>query len=106
MMIGYSGGGDRFSDLAALLNGDTIENFGAPDNRLDVTNLAFSSLSGTFTENSGGTAGTLHLTDGVHTTSILLTGKLAAAGFSGSLAAAGFTVASDAHAGTLFGYSG
>jgi hypothetical protein len=100
-LIASNQGGDVFEDTANLLNGDTINNFAAAArNEIDITNLNFSRLMATFTENASGTAGQLNLTDGTHTASIILFGQFAAADYSGSAAGAGFVTAFDGKRGT------
>jgi autotransporter passenger strand-loop-strand repeat protein len=99
--VGYSGGGTTFLDKTAKLNGDVIENFNTAGSQIDLTDLVSFKVTGSFTENGAGTAGTLSVTDGKHTASITLFGQYLAAGTSGSLASAGISVASDLRGGTL-----
>jgi hypothetical protein len=94
--VGFSGGSTTFKDTAALLNGDTINNFTAPGDVLDFTTVVFSKLHPlTFVENGTNTAGTLTVSDGTHTASVTLTGP-----FSPS----NFHVARDALTGTAITY--
>jgi hypothetical protein len=77
-LTGYAGGGDTFKGTAAGLSGDTIANFAAPGDTIDITDLTpgqASSYSG------GATRGVLTLTDGTHSARINLTGVFAASGF-------------------------
>jgi hypothetical protein len=68
--------------------------------------MASASLTtATFTENAGGTAGTLSLSDGTHSASITLFGQFMAAGFSGSASSAGFSTAFDGGSGTKITYT-
>jgi hypothetical protein len=100
IMNGFAGGGTTFKDTSAQINNDTIGNFAASGDVINLTDMVAGSVTGTFTENAAGTAGSLHVTDGTHTATISLIGQFAAAGFSSSLASAGFVVAADAVAGT------
>ena len=99
-MIGFAGGGTEFKDTSGLFNKDTIAGFTALGDILNITNLNSASVTGTFTENSAGTEGSLKLTDGTHSATIQLLGQFAAAGFSGGLASAGFTVSTDVSGGS------
>jgi plastocyanin len=99
-MDGFAGGGTTFRDTSALINKDTIGNFAAAGDVINLTDMVAGSVTGTFTENAAGTAGSLHVTDGTHTATTPLVGQFAAAGFSGSLAGAGFVVAADSVSGT------
>ncbi|HUN50383.1 MAG TPA: hypothetical protein VMU42_04680, partial [Candidatus Sulfotelmatobacter sp.] len=80
-MVGSASGSDTFKDATALLNGDTIKNFAAPDDAIDLTDLN-STLVGTpqFVQSSG-TSGVLTVTDGTHTAAITLFGQFVASGF-------------------------
>ena len=78
--------------------------FDRPGNVIDITDLAFASLTATFSENSAGTSGQLKLSDGVHSATLNFAGALAPAGFHGSAAAAGFTTAFDGTAGVDIAY--
>jgi hypothetical protein len=89
-LIGFSGFGDTFLDTAAGLNGDTIQNFGGND-LIDISNLT--RASATLAYSGSATAGTLSLSDGVHSASITLT---SATGLASSL----FHMSSDGHGGT------
>jgi serralysin len=54
MLIGYSGGGDLFSDTAAGLNGDLLKSF-LPSDTIDITNLARIGASLTAVTSGGNT---------------------------------------------------
>jgi hypothetical protein len=99
-MDGFAGGGTTFRDKSALINKDTIGSFTASGDVINLTDMVAGSVTGAFTENAAGTAGSLHITDGTHNATISLIGQFAAAGFSGSLASAGFVVATDTISGT------
>lgn len=79
---GFSGGATTFKDLAAAINGDTINNFLSPGDMIDFTNVSFATLSKGFVENGGGTAGVLSVSDGTHNAAATLTGSFSAANFS------------------------
>jgi len=66
------------------LNGDTIGNFAAAGNIIDLTNVTWFGQAPTFHENAAGTSGTLSISDGSHNASITLAGNLSASGFSTS----------------------
>ena len=102
--IGSTAGGDTFRDTAAQFKGDTIQNFAASGDAIDVTDLNSAKLVATFVENSTGTAGQLKLTDGTHTTAINLFGQFMVAGFAGSASSAGFSSVFDGAAGTKITY--
>ena len=92
-LVGYSGFGDKFTDTAAGLNGDTIKLFGGTD-QIDISDLTFGgSTKLTYAGNT--TQGVLALTDGIHSARITM---------AGSFAAAHFDVATDLHGGTLVTY--
>jgi hypothetical protein len=88
-LIGYSGFGDLFKDTAAGLNGDTIFDFGGND-LVDLTNVN-SSMVTSLGWTQSGTGGTLRISDGTNTASIL---------FSGTYTAASFTFGADGSLGT------
>src|SRR5262249_49806380 len=56
-LIGNATGGDIFRDSAAGLSGDTIENFGAKNQRIDLTDLSFGGTTSLHYQgnNNGGT---------------------------------------------------
>jgi hypothetical protein len=93
-LIGYVGGGDIFRDTTAHFSGETVTNFAATGNQLDLTDLNFAAASLQYTQ--GATSGTLALTDGTHSASIALFGQFVAAGFH---------LAADSGSGTLVTYS-
>jgi hypothetical protein len=98
---GSSAGHDTIIEKANMLNGDSIGNFMAAGDVIDVTNLTFAKLkSATFTENAAGTAGVLSVSDGAHSASVTFFGQFLAANSSGSAASAGFHFASNGIAGT------
>ncbi|HTZ28825.1 MAG TPA: hypothetical protein VMC83_32795, partial [Streptosporangiaceae bacterium] len=81
-MVGFSGGGTTFMDKAALFSGDQIQNFAAPNDVIDLTDVNFATLhTPQFVEDASNTFGILTVTDGTHTASIKLFGQFAAAGF-------------------------
>jgi hypothetical protein len=91
-------GGDTFRNTTSTLNGDSVSNFlPANGDAIDVTDLNATAAAShsTFKENAAGTQGTLTISDGVHSASVILFGQIAAAGFSGSAASAGFAFAPD-----------
>jgi hypothetical protein len=89
-MISSAAGNDTFKDTAALLNGDTVEGFAAPNDALDFTNIADNSqLSLSFNENSNGTSGVLNVTNGAQSASVTLFGQFMASGFHPALDSAG-----------------
>ena len=73
-MVGFSGGQTTFSNSASVFNGDTISGLIQGDG-INVTDMAFASLTHSFAEDSGGTFGVLTLQDGVHQTALTLTGS-------------------------------
>lgn len=79
-LIGAAQGGDTFEGTAGGLSGDTIENFAAPGDAIDATNIAFGAAT---TVGYAGTAagGKLTVTDGTHSALINLTGLFAPGGF-------------------------
>ena len=87
-----------FKDTAALLNGDTVQNWAAGD-IIDVTNLAYAASGGSQTTLSFGTSGgnttVAVLAGGVQKTSITLTG---------SYNPENFTIGTDGGTGTAIGY--
>jgi hypothetical protein len=87
-----------FKDTAALLNGDTIQNWAAGD-IVDVTGLAYVASGQGQTTLSFGTSGgnttVALLAGGVQKTSVTLTG---------SYNPANFTIGSDGGTGTAIGY--
>lgn len=101
-MVGANAGYDTFTDTAASINGDTIENFQQIGDQIDITNLVSTSLFGSFTENSAGTSASLSLGDGTHAFALTLTGLYAADG----LPHAGIVVGSDGKGGTILEYAG
>jgi hypothetical protein len=97
-LIGSTQGFDTFRNAIGDFAFDTIQNFAAPGDVIDVTDVAYGNLSVGYDGGSNG--GTLELQDnsspfGV-TSSITLTG---------SLNPAGFTMADDGHGGTNITYS-
>jgi hypothetical protein len=72
-LIGYGGFGDVFQDTAAGLNTDTIQYFGGND-LIDLTDLARAGASLSYVVSA--TAGTLSVTAGAISTSILLSGSI------------------------------
>ena len=89
-LIGWSGGGDTFLDKSTGLNGDTIQNFGASGDTIDITDIKLTGASLTFS------GGTLTVTNGT---------QHAAIGLTGSFATAGFHAASDGHTGIKITYA-
>jgi hypothetical protein len=92
-------------DTSAHINGLTVKSFASGD-EIDLTDLAASGASATFSENSAATSGTLTITSGQHIVSLTLLGQFAPAGASGSALAAGFHLASDGGAGMVISYHG
>jgi Ca2+-binding RTX toxin-like protein len=91
-LVGFSGGNTTFKDTSANLNGDTVGNFAALGDKLHLTDMLFANTpTVSFTPNGGGTAGTLAISDGIHSASITLLGQ-----FIGS-----FEAASDGGVGTI-----
>jgi hypothetical protein len=89
-LIGYGGFGDVFQDTAAGLNTDTIQYFGGND-LIDLTDLARAGASLSYVVSA--TAGTLSVTAGAISTSILLSGGT-------NLAQSRFHMTGDGHGGT------
>ena len=79
--VGFSGGSTTFADLAAAISGDVINNFRAPGDTIDFTDVSFASLSFNFAENSGGTAGVMTVSDGTHTAAVTLGGSFSPGSF-------------------------
>jgi hypothetical protein len=80
--IGATAGGDLFQDQTALLNGDTVAGFAAPGDAIDFTDLKDGpGVIQSFMENGAGTAGTLKVSDGTHSASIMLLGQFMASAF-------------------------
>jgi hypothetical protein len=77
-------GGTTFLNTAAAFSGDTIGGFAGSGNVIEISDINYgaSGFGFTFTENQAGTAGTLSVTDGTHSTSVTLTGNFLSAGFS------------------------
>jgi hypothetical protein len=80
-MVGSSAGNDTFKNPSTLFNNDTIEGFGPNGDVIDLTDFSPTSVSLGFTENTAMTAGTLNVTDGIHSAAITLFGQFVAAGF-------------------------
>ncbi len=79
-LVGAQTGGDTFQGTASGLNGDTLQNFAASGDVIDITDL----VDGTGTHLSyvgNATGGVLTATDGTRTARINLTGVFAASGF-------------------------
>jgi hypothetical protein len=94
-LIGYTGFGDLFQDIASGLNGDTIQYFGGND-LIDITNLARAGASLSYTGTS--TAGTLSVSQsGVGVVSVIT--FTSGTNLSTSL----FHLSSDGHGGTYIG---
>jgi len=93
VLVGYSGGSDTFRDLAAGLNGDTIQSFLASDT-IDITDLGYGSAA--LKATASGTNTSVTVTSGATKTTFTLTG---------SFSAAGFVLASDGHGGTIITHS-
>ena len=77
-LIGYSGGGDTFSDTAAHLNGVTIQGFLASDT-IDLTNLAFAGA--TVTAAPSGANTTVTVTSGATKSVFTMAGSWSSSGF-------------------------
>jgi autotransporter passenger strand-loop-strand repeat protein len=99
--INLGGANQTVAGGTGLLNGDSIGNFMAAGDVIDLTNLNIAKLKpATFTENAAGTSGVLSVTDGTHKAAVTLFGQFMAAGSTGTAAAAGFHFASDGASGT------
>ena len=96
LFVGFSGGATTFKDMAAVINGDTISGFLAAGDKIDFTNVSFTSLTKGFTENGGGTAGVLMVSDGIHSAAVTL---------NGSFTPTNFHAAPDGGVGTVITYS-
>jgi len=94
-LVGFTGGGTTFLDLAAAINGDTIVNFGAVSDVIDITDINYASATYSFVENGAGTAGTLSVSDGTHSASMTLVA---------SFSPVRFHLASDGGTGTAITY--
>ena len=91
--ITFSGGGILKLDQSTAFTG-LVAGFASPD-QLDLADIAFGSgTTLSFSEATNQTSGTLTVTDGAHTASILLLGQYAAGNFH---------LASDGNGGTLIG---
>jgi hypothetical protein len=89
--VTFSGGGELKLDASASFGG-TVAGF-RPGDFLDLADVAFgSTTSVSFTEATSTQSGTLTVTDGTHTASVLLLGQYTAGQF---------TLASDGHGGSL-----
>src|SRR6185312_2485801 len=64
-MVGFASGSTTFLDNSKIFNGDTIQNFIAPNDVIDITDMKFGSVQTTFAEDGGGAFGTLSVTDGI-----------------------------------------
>jgi hypothetical protein len=84
-------------DTTANFNNATITGFKAGV-MLDLTDLNSANLSESFSENAGHTAGTLTLSDGVHTAALTLLGQYDQAG-------SGFIATADGHGGTSIAFA-
>jgi hypothetical protein len=93
--VGASGGGDTFANTAGLFNGDTVQNFQAAHDIIDVTDIANAGVSVRFV--ASGAGGVLSVTGGGHVAAIKL---------SGVFSAAGFTHVSDGNHGVAISYAG
>jgi hypothetical protein len=91
-LVGFAGGFDIFSDKAAGLNGDLIQNFLASD-QIDVTNMAFAGASLKAVATGANTSVTL--TSGAMKTTFTL---------AGAYSASGFHLASDGATGTMISH--
>ena len=87
-MVGFAGGGTTFSNSASVFDGDTLSGLVQGD-AINVTDMAFASLTRSFTEDAGGTFGVLTLTDGAHRTALTVTGSLGLQDFAFSAMGAG-----------------
>jgi hypothetical protein len=96
---GFAGGSTTFTNTAEAMNGDTINNFLAAGDAIDLTDLTFATLTYQFVENAGHTAATLTVGDGdaAHAASMTLNGN-----FNVSLLHTG----PDSGVGTRFTYGG
>jgi hypothetical protein len=94
-LSGFSGGGDIFRDTTSHASGETIVNFAAAKDTLDLTDLNFSA-GPTLAYSQGATSGTLSVSDGTHSAAITLFGQFSAAGFH---------MATDGGAGTSITYT-
>jgi len=74
-LVGWSGGGGTFLDKSANLNGDTLQNFTAPGDVIDLTDMSAKNVIVAFA------AGVLTVTSGKTKAAIKLTGTFAATDF-------------------------
>jgi len=93
-------------DIGAAFNGTVagMSYDGTNSDTLDLQDISISTLSWTFKENSGGTGGTLSITDGTHKANIALIGQYLAANGTASSGGANSTLfgtANDGGGGTL-----
>jgi hypothetical protein len=95
VFVGANAGADTFVDTAALFNGDTVQNFQALHDIIDITDIANAGVSLRF--KASGAGGVLTVSGGGHATAITLTG---------AFSASGFTHVSDGHHGVAISYSG
>ena len=96
-MVGFSGGGTTFSNSASVFDGDAISGLVQGDG-INVTDMAFASLTQSFTEDASGTFGVLTLMDGAHRTALAVTGSFGLQDFAFSAIGSETHVALQAHA--------
>jgi Ca2+-binding RTX toxin-like protein len=96
---GFGGGSTTFKNTAEAMNGDTINNFLATGDAIDLTDLAFATRSVQFVENPGHTAATLTVGDGNPAHAAIMT-------LNGNFDPAQLQVAPDSGVGTRFTYGG
>jgi hypothetical protein len=83
-LIGATAGSDTFRDIGANLNGDTIRNFAAPGDVIDITDLSATGATASFS------GGVLTVSNGATHVAMNLTG---------TFATSDFHLASDGHSG-------
>ena len=74
-------GGDAFKDTTANLNGVTVKGFATAGNTLDLTDLASGGATTSFTEDASNNFGTLTVSNGTKSASLILFGQFMASGF-------------------------
>ena len=93
---GSAAGYDTLKDPTTMLNHDTISGFGAIGDEIDLTDLNAAKLKLKWSQTAG-SAGTLTVSDGVHSAAITLVGQFVSADFrSGSDGATGTAITYEA----------
>jgi Ca2+-binding RTX toxin-like protein len=78
---GFNGGSTTFEDTAAAINGDTINNFLAGGDAIDITNISVTAPAFSFNPVQNGSSVTLNISDGTHSAAMTLNGSFNVADF-------------------------